>query len=233
MSDEREPIIDALLEELLGEQQPPDLTQRILGAHDAATDSTVDVRRFTQGKTARTPSAVTEESGTNGKHKLDPHPVVSSRSKAQPNRRNTNLQTWASVAVILIGATGFFGWYLWSGDDFNYTVINVPTDSPSQTTPSDPARTAPFVADTSNSIDNEDHNQEDYFPNAPQIDLEVVNVVGTLDFRLAIDQRSGGSTYDPKIKDVRMGEDLNKVISGVPSYNDVTVRLKLNTYIAR
>ena len=35
MSEEREPIIDELLEELLGGQRPPDLTQRILDAHES------------------------------------------------------------------------------------------------------------------------------------------------------------------------------------------------------
>ena len=36
--DTREPIIDSLLEELLGGQQPPDLKQRILAAHAKQTN---------------------------------------------------------------------------------------------------------------------------------------------------------------------------------------------------
>ncbi len=45
MSDDpREPVIDALLEELLGGVQPPDLTQQILDNYEASDRYSIDVR---------------------------------------------------------------------------------------------------------------------------------------------------------------------------------------------
>ena len=109
--DDKEPIIDSLLDELLGGATPPDLTQRVLGAYDAATQSWVDVK---VGKAPAATAAEIEDA------EETPLPVVapssapraeiaaSKRAKRAKNWRSLQLLT--SAAIILISATLFYGW---------------------------------------------------------------------------------------------------------------------------
>ncbi len=101
MNEEREPIIDALLEEVLGGVTPPDLTERILRAHETQDESSIDVR-VGLGGSDTTPEAI-------------PQIKTSRRKAVRTGRagkgRATNWNFWASAAVVLVGASiaGYFG----------------------------------------------------------------------------------------------------------------------------
>ena len=115
MSEEREPIIDAMLEELLGGEQPPDLTQRILGAHDAASKSALDL------------GGVAIDTASHAEAAIEQIPVIDVETQVRPQRSTSsasasNLNFWASAAVILIGASAFGWWYVTSGDAFKYAM---------------------------------------------------------------------------------------------------------------
>lgn len=174
MSDDREPIIDALLEEVLGDQQPPDLTQRILGAYDAATDSSIDV-----GRVRPIGNGTSTGSTSNGRSKLNSvrakkrdidEDEVAPQIKADEHRKaakSSSLQTWASVAVVLIGAGGFLYWATTTGQDHN-KVINGPNI----------VKHHPRVendnqfANVPNVVEDETVNQEEYIPPGTKVDLE-------------------------------------------------------------
>ena len=114
MSEEYEPIIDALLEELLGGEQPPDLTQRILGAHDAATKSGLDLG----GIAINAAEDFGFADDTTG---VDDVPVIEVAKVRTPQpasrtQKASALNFWASAAVILVGASAFGWWYVQSQD---------------------------------------------------------------------------------------------------------------------
>ena len=128
---EREPIVDALLEELLGGEQPPDLTQRILGAHDASTESHVDV-----GMGKRSSSNGAKKSASEPAPLINPKVTTRRPKAASP----VNWSFWVSAAVVLVAASGFAYWAITTQNELN--IANRP---PEQTTehPSTPEPVLP------------------------------------------------------------------------------------------
>ena len=150
MSEEREPIIDALLEELLGDQQPPDLTQKILEAHEASLDSSIDVGRVAPSPTNSGPSD------------LDSHPTIRPAVTSRKKRRsNANRwQGWASAAVVLIAAVGFYAWVQATSQP---QLAKQKTVAPNASTD--------VASDEPQPQDDEAFNQEAYFPDGPSTQI--------------------------------------------------------------
>jgi len=104
--DERDPIIDSLLEEVLGGQQPPDLTEQILSALRAQSelDSTSESESESAGVA---PSSVENRPEI----KIDAKPQPRKKlDRTRDRARGSNINTWASAAVVLIGAGLFAVW---------------------------------------------------------------------------------------------------------------------------
>lgn len=101
MNEDHEPIIDALLEEVLGSTQPPDLTRQILDAYHADGPTAADA--FAAEDTA--PAAM-------------PTVHIKPRRVASTVRTDSRYwNTWASAAVVFIGASLFGYWFFESEAD--------------------------------------------------------------------------------------------------------------------
>ena len=80
-----DPILDSMLDEILGAQEPPDLTERILSAHQS------------EGEVQPTVASRSDRA----------HRSSSRRKSSVPSRRYTG---WGVAAVVLLGAVGFSLW---------------------------------------------------------------------------------------------------------------------------
>lgn len=109
MSDDREPILDAMLDELLGGDTPPDLREPILRAHEAS-----QVAKREPSRDA-IPNIVTR----------DPH---RRQQRARPVR-SRSWAGWTTVAIVVVGASLFLGWFVNQRQDF--IARNQPPAQPS------------------------------------------------------------------------------------------------------
>ena len=119
MSDELDPagdpLIDSLLEEVLGGQEPPDLSQRILDAHRASKETQIHVSPSISSARSRRRQA--------GRH-----------TQARRMRRFTG---WGVALVVLIGA-GLFAAWAWQ-EQANFRRRNMPPVAERVSTPDVPA----------------------------------------------------------------------------------------------
>ena len=102
MSDDKETIIDALLEELLGGVEPPDLSQRILQAHEAANRA--QGRCSSRNKNGNSRPQETELP------KVMPSAKETRFKAKKESRHRSALRIWASAAIVLISASVFSIW---------------------------------------------------------------------------------------------------------------------------
>lgn len=111
MTEDRDPIIDSLLDEVLCGHQPPDLTQRILGAHQAM---------------AQVPENVPAVgiSVTDGSHR---------RSSSKRGRSGIPAG-WTTAAVVLLGAGLFTAWAWQQHQQFQLANQPPPRSVPRSTT---------------------------------------------------------------------------------------------------
>ena len=101
MSEDHEPIIDAMLEEVLGGKQPPDLTQQILDAYHA------------------------DGNGAGSSDIAPATPVVQikpRRATAKKRSRPRNWNAWTSAAVMFVGVSLFGYWFVQSDREHDFSM---------------------------------------------------------------------------------------------------------------
>ncbi len=120
MSDnDRDHIIDSLLEEVLGGQQPPDLTDQILSALETE-------------KPAQSVAAG-DAAGGRPEIAIKAKPKTHKRSNRSKDHARSNVGAWASAAVVLIAAGVFAFWAI--QQDKNFRAENNPVAKPGENDP--------------------------------------------------------------------------------------------------
>ena len=123
MSDENDPIIDALLDEVLGGQEPPDLTQRILGAHEALLEMDGAEPVYARRQSERR------------------------NRELQATRRRERLTGWAVAGVVLLGGT-MFGLWAWQEQERFREANSVPAFVPKTESSDAPVEKTAIAQDT-------------------------------------------------------------------------------------
>lgn len=114
--EDRDPIIDTLLEELLGEAQPPDLSRRILGARDSAD-------------TVPFPSSAKLDT-TSDPRSAGPRVQLAARSRAslaRPRRRSA-WPSWANAGILLASALILSIFVAWAVNSPKPNLADRPTE---------------------------------------------------------------------------------------------------------
>lgn len=97
--DSTDPIIDSLLDEVLGEQQPPDLTQQILRAHQLQDK---DAEPSTAEPTSIPPDVEVEKR-------------IPRKTRVQRSNRSRMMPIISSLAIVLVA--GFFAVWVWQQEN--------------------------------------------------------------------------------------------------------------------